>query len=199
MTAEALYTITTLVHTSSSVAVKSSLSDLSFRAILRVLAASIAAENMWRQPGERFPHPAKAAGLTGRHSRLNRARRSRRSVERRVTRFEPRPAPEHRARSCTPARARSCVSLRARLSSQQSSAGGGEDTALADRGSLRSQRTVPYRTSRTDDCSLLTRAVPCLLQPTHFLFEHATAFGVVAKHVEARTRRREQHRVSRRG
>ena len=34
-TADALYTITTLVHTSSSVAVKSNLSDLSFRAILR--------------------------------------------------------------------------------------------------------------------------------------------------------------------
>ena len=37
MTAEALYTITMLVHTSSSVAVKSNLSDLSFRAILRCL------------------------------------------------------------------------------------------------------------------------------------------------------------------
>jgi hypothetical protein len=35
MTAEALYTITMPVHTSSSVAVKSNLSDLSFRAILR--------------------------------------------------------------------------------------------------------------------------------------------------------------------
>ena len=34
-TAEALYTITTLVHTSSSVAVNRNLSDLSFRAILR--------------------------------------------------------------------------------------------------------------------------------------------------------------------
>ena len=37
MTAEALYTMTMLVHTSSSVAVKSNLSDLSFRAILRCL------------------------------------------------------------------------------------------------------------------------------------------------------------------
>ena len=34
MTADALYTMTTLVHTSSSVAMKSNLSDLSFRAIL---------------------------------------------------------------------------------------------------------------------------------------------------------------------
>jgi hypothetical protein len=37
MTAEALYTITTLVQTSNRVAVKRSLSDFSFRAILRCL------------------------------------------------------------------------------------------------------------------------------------------------------------------
>ena len=84
-----------------------------------------------------------------------------------------------------------------RVSSQQSSAGWGQDTTLADRGSLRSQRTVLHRTTRTDDCSLLTRAVPFLLQPPHFLLEHPAALRVVAEHVEARARRREHDRAAR--
>src|SRR6476659_3898706 len=95
MTAEALYTITTLMHTSSNVAVNSHLSLVSFRAILRASRPrlKVVADSTERDGG----------------------------------------------------REQSAVVSRP----------GGQDTTLADRGSLRSQRTVLHRPSRltTAHCS----------------------------------------------
>src|SRR5688572_26275627 len=73
----------------------------------------------------------------------------------------------------------------------------GEDTTLADRGSLRSQRMVLYRILGADHRSLLTRAVPFLLELPGLLLEHLSTLRVVAEHVEAGARRRQEHGAAR--
>src|ERR1051325_4664695 len=71
------------------------------------------------------------------------------------------------------------------VSGQQSSAGRGEGTSFANRGSSRSQQPVLHRARR------LTTAHSSQLP--YLLLEPPPALRVVAKHVEARARRREQH------
>src|SRR5688572_11405401 len=67
----------------------------------------------------------------------------------------------------------------------------GGDTRFTGRGGLCSQQPAPYRTWPTDDCSPLARALLHELQ--HFLLEHLPALRVIAEHVEARARGREQY------
>src|SRR5690606_16165741 len=76
----------------------------------------------------------------------------------------------------------------------------GQDTDLASRGSLRSQRTALDRAEPADDCSLFIRTRTPLTTAAPRLdggLERTTTLGVVAKHVEARTGRRQQQHVAR--
>ncbi len=67
-TAEALYTITTLVHTSSKVAVNRNLSDLSFRAILRVFVCPAQPDDTLKVPGTSAETTGVCAAGTGRRA-----------------------------------------------------------------------------------------------------------------------------------
>ena len=151
--------MTTLVQTSSSVAVNSHLSDLSFRAILRRL------KRPGRQTETGHGPRARANVLCATCSRADVLTCSRACP---VLHYVAARRTSHVARQHV---ARQHVARDAAVSSHQPD--GGKDTTLAGRGSLRSQRTVLHRTARSDDCSLLTCALPFLFQSPHFLLEHA--------------------------
>ena len=143
-TADALYTITTLAHTSSSVARNSTLSDFSFRAIVTSLG-----------PGQTEPYSS------------------------------PAPAP------------RKTVNVRA--SGQQSSVSRGVGTPASQAGAAcvpSSQLPTAAGRLTTVHCSRVLLASSASLRTS--CLNTSAAFRVIAEHVEARARGRQQHRATRR-